>query len=81
MMNEDYLDFTADTISGMRLIVEGAIVLYEGDALPLDTLAKEANLSEARIAFNTLGKALYNLRQHIKELEAASYQEGMRQLV
>ena len=81
MMNEDYLDFTADAFCGMRLIVEGAIVLYEGDALPLDTLAKEANLSEARTAFNTLGKALYDLRQHIKELETASYQEGMRQLV
>ena len=80
-MNDNFLDFAIDAISGMRLIVEGAIVLYEGDALPLDTLAKEANLSEARTAFNTLGKALYDLRQHIKELEAASYQEGMRQLV
>ena len=80
-MNDNFLDFAIDAISGMRLIVEGAIVLYEGDALPLDTLAKEANLSEARTAFNTLGKALYDLRQHIKELEIASYQEGMRQLV
>ena len=81
MINDNFLDFAIDAISGMRLIVEGAIVLYEGDALPLDTLAKEANLSEARTAFNTLGKALYDLRQHVKELEAASYQEGMRQLV
>ena len=81
MINDNYLDLTTDAISSMRLIVEGAIVLYEGDALPLDTLAKEANLSEARTAFNTLGKALYDLRQHIKELETASYQEGMRQLV
>ena len=81
MINDNFLDFAIDAISSMRLIVEGAIVLYEGDALPLDTLAKEANLSEARTAFNTLGKALYDLRQHIKELETASYQEGMRQLV
>ena len=81
MINDNFLDFAIDAISGMRLIVEGAIVLYEGDALPLDTLAKEANLSEARTAFNTLGKALYDLRQHVKELETASYQEGMRQLV
>ena len=81
MINDNYLDLTTDAISGMRLIVEGAIVLNEGDALPLDALAKEANLSEARTAFNTLGKALYDLQQHIKELETASYQEGMRQLV
>lgn len=80
MMNEDYLDFTADAFCGMRLIIEGAIVLYEGDALPLDTLAKEANLYEARAAFNTLGKALYDLRQQVKELEDASHQEGERQL-
>ena len=79
-MNEDYLDFTADVFCGMRLIVEWAIVLYEGDALPLDTLAKEANLHEAWAAFNTLGKALYDLRQQVKELEAASHQEGERQL-
>ena len=80
MMNEDYLDFTADVFCGMRLIVEGAIVLYEGDALPLDTLAKDASLHEARAAFNTLGKALYDLRQHVKELEAASHHEGERRM-
>ena len=79
-MNEDYLDFTTDAFCGMRLMIEGAIVLYEGDALPLDTLTKEANLHEARAAFNTLGKALYDLRQQVKELEAASHQEGERQL-
>ena len=37
-------------------------------------------LDEARAAFNTLGKALYDLRQQVKELEAASHQEGERQL-
>ena len=80
MINDNYLDLAIDAISGMRLIVEGAIVLYEGDALPLDTLAKDANLHETRAAFNTLGKALYDLRQHVKELEAASRHEGERRM-
>ena len=79
-MKIDYVSQTADVISSMRLLVEGAIVLYEGDALPLDTLAKNASLHEARAAFNTLGKALYDLRQHVKELEAASHHEGERRM-
>ena len=79
-MKIDYVSQTADIISGMRLLVEGAIVLYEGDALPLDTLAKDANLHEARAAFNTLGKALYDLRQHVIGLEAACREEVLRQL-
>ena len=73
----DYVSKTADIFSGMRLIVEGAIVLYEGDALPLFNLASEHQ--EAQTAFSTIGKALYDLRQYVLELEEAYREENKRQ--
>ena len=73
----DYVSKTADIFSGMRLIVEGAIVLYEGDALPLFNLASEH--PEAQTAFSTIGKALYDLRQYVLELEEAYHEENQRQ--
>ena len=73
----DYVSKTADIFSGMRLIVEGAIVLYEGDALPLFNLASEHQ--EAQTAFSTIGKALYDLRQYVLELEEAYREENQRQ--
>ena len=79
-MKIDYVSQTADIISSMRLLVEGAIVLYEGDALPLDNLARQADLPEARDAFNTIGKALYDLRQNVVDLETACREEVQRQL-
>ena len=76
----DYVSQTADIFSGMRLLIEGAIVLYEGDALPLDDLAKQAKLHEAREAFNTIGRGLYDLRQYVLELETACRKESERQM-
>ena len=73
----DYVSHTADIFSSMRLIVEGAIVLYEGDALPLFNLASEHQ--EAQTAFSTIGKALYDLRQYVLELEEAYREENQRQ--
>ena len=75
----DYVSKTADIFSGMRLIVEGAIVLYEGDAVPLYNLASEQ--PEAQTAFSTIGKALYDLRQYVLELEEAYHEENQRQNV
>ena len=73
----DYVSHTADIFSGMRLIVEGAIVLYEGDAVPLYNLASEQ--PEAQTAFSTIGKALYDLRQYVLDLEEAYREENQRQ--
>ena len=73
----DYVSHTADIFSGMRLIVEGAIVLYEGDAVPLFNLAKDHK--EAQIAFSTIGRALYDLRQYVLDLEEAYREENKRQ--
>ena len=73
----DYVSQTADIFSGMRLLIEGAIVLYEGDAVPLYNLAAEHQ--EAQAAFSTIGRALYDLRQSVIDLEAACHAETKRQ--
>jgi len=73
----DYVSKTLSISSIMRLIVEGAIVLYEGDAVPLYKLAAEQ--PEAQGAFSTIGRALYDLRQYVLDLEEAYREENKRQ--
>ena len=72
----DYMELTGKAFSEMRLLLEGAIVLYEGDASPLCRLAQKAEVPEAQTAFNTIGKALYDLQQYVIELEASRREEN-----
>ena len=62
----------------MRLIVEGAIALYEDEAVPLLGLAIKNEKYEAADAFDALGTALYSLRQHITALQTAHRKEVMK---
>ena len=76
----DYVSKTADIFSGMRLIVEGAVVLFEEDVLPLNKLAYDHKKLKASNTFNAIGEALYILRQHIRTLHEAHIKEVARQL-
>lgn len=67
-MNE-YLWKSSDAAAEMRLLVEGAITLYEGDAMGLQTLARENDQPEAATAIDTIGTALYGLRERAKRLQ------------
>ena len=40
-MKGEYMWNTGNALDEMRLIVEGAVVLFEEDALPLNQMAKE----------------------------------------
>ena len=62
----------------MRLIVEGAIALYEDEAVPLLGLAIKNEKYEAADAFDALGTALYSMRQHISDLQTAHRKEVMK---
>ena len=62
----------------MRLIVEGAIPLYEDEAVPLLSLAIKNEKYEAADAFDALGTALYNMREHITALQTAHRKEVMK---
>ena len=62
----------------MRLIVEGAIALYEDEAEPLLGLAIKNEKYKAADAFDALGTALYSMRQHICDLQTAHRKEVMK---
>ena len=64
------MDIAIELLSEMRLLVEGAINLYEDDTAPLMRLARDHNEAEALSALNDLGAALYIMRRHIRRLQA-----------
>ena len=78
-VEEDYLRITGNAFSQMRLLIEGATVMYEGDASDLCGLTVKADMPEARYALNDIGTALYELRRHIEALENEHRLEDLRQ--
>ena len=75
---DNYLDATADGISEMHVIVEGAIAIFESDVDPLIRLSTQHKEYEARMALNDVGAALYTLRRHITRLQTAVHDESER---
>ena len=67
-MNE-YLWKSSDAAAEIRLLVEGAIALYEGDAMVLQSMAHKNLQREAATAFDTIGTALYDLREKARLLQ------------
>ena len=66
-------------IADIRLLAEGALSLYEGDAEPLHRLGMKHNEEVAASAFDTIGTALYDLRQRIAEMQQRHLSETIRQ--
>ena len=79
-MEESYLWKSSIIQYEMRLIIEGAIALYEGDAVPLLVLANNNQQYDAADAFDTIGTALYGLRDHVRNLQKAHRQEVLREV-
>ena len=74
----DFMDIAGDRLSEMRLLVEGAITLFEDEASILCRLARDAGDDDARSAFNDIGAALYCMRRHVIHLQAAHHRKAMR---
>ena len=68
-VEEDYLWVTGNAFSEMRLLIEGAIVLYESDAGDLCGLTIKTDMPKARYALNDIGTALYDLREKIRDMQ------------
>ena len=79
-MEHDFAWIAGGALSNMRLYVEGALVLFEDDALPLTKLAHEHEEWNAAEALNTIGEALYRLQEYIRKLQEAHGTEVQRQL-
>jgi len=74
-----YFDVSTNLLYDIRLRIEGAVALYETDALCLKRLAVDNDKPDAACAFDTIGSALYDLRQDIQELHAAHIRECIRE--
>lgn len=66
-------------IADIRLLAEGALALYEGDAEPLHQLGMKNNEEVAASAFDTIGTALYDLRERIAAKQQSPLSETIRQ--
>ena len=78
-MEEFYMDVATNLLHDIRLRIEGAVVIYEGDAMPLRCLGVEHDKPVAVGAYDTIGSALYDLRQDIRELYQGHMKEAGRQ--
>ena len=77
MENQRHCD-TDHALAEMRLLIEGAVNLYEGDAMPLSRLAIDYGTLSAANAFDAIGTALYSLLDHIRRLQTARLSETLR---
>ena len=66
-------------IADIRLLAEGALALYEGDAEPLHRLGMKSNEEVAASAFDTIGTALYDLRARITAMQQQHLTETIKQ--
>ena len=78
-MNDEFLWEIGDSLSTMRLIIEGTVSLFENDAMPLTQLAHENQERMAAEALDTIGEGLYSLRDIIRQLQEARIEEVQRQ--
>ena len=77
-MDEFYIDVALNLLYDIRLRIEGAVELFEDDAAPLRRLALENDMLTAATAFDTIGSALYHLRQDIRSLHEAYTKESIK---
>ena len=77
-MKGEFMWDTGGALDTMRLIAEGAVVLFEEDTSPITKLARDNGELIAGTAFNTICEALYSLRTLIRNLQEAHTKEVAR---
>ena len=59
----DFALLEGQTLEHMRLLIEGAVVLYENDVMPLYSMAMEQERYQEAAGLDTLGAALTTLQK------------------
>ena len=77
---DDYTDLASDILSKMRLVMEGAVTLFEDEVCPVYKQMCESGESAVLLAFDDIGTALYELRQYVRQLQEVHHQEALRQV-
>ena len=67
----DFALLEGQTLEHMRLLIEGAVVLYENDVMPLYSMAITQERYQEAAGLDTLGAALTTLQSDIRELQNA----------
>lgn len=77
-MNEMFVDFAGSILADLRVLIEGAVSLYEDDAIPLNHLAIKNDMLSAALSFDALGVAIYGIHQRILTFQEAYMKEARR---
>ena len=78
-LEDDFMWITSHAFSEMRLLVEGALNLFEDDGGILCKLARDAGQIEAMNSLNDIGTTLYAFKEHIKMLQEAHHKASVQQ--
>lgn len=74
----DYITSVGITISDLRLLIEGAVYLYNEEVEQLYWLARKSDLSMAAQSLTAIGTALQHLQGLIRSLQKAHSEEIQR---
>lgn len=77
-MKDDFMWNAGNELSNMRLMVEGALVIFETDAASLVRLAHGHQEWLAAETLDAIGEALYRLQEQIRHLQEAHVAEVQR---
>jgi len=75
-MDDTYIDISGKLLGELRILIEGAVSLYEDDAIQLNRLALQNGMLNAAIAFDTIGVALYGIHTRICTFQDAYLKEA-----
>lgn len=71
MMKDDYITKTGVELADMRILVEGAVYLYNEQTSSLFRLAYQHDAYSRSAILAAIGSALHDLRSHICDLQEA----------
>ena len=74
-MNREYFWKSGIIHFKMQVLLEGAITLYEEEAVSLLCIAENTQQYESAAKLEAIGSTLYALRKHVRELQKAHNNE------